>query len=104
MMNIKPLDAAQPTTSQFMNLTTNSSLAMAIGYPDLLSVTDTTLNQTGQAIDAVAVAMAVYLLMCAAIALLMHLSVTSGHAPQPLARDHTCGDRRGGSAVARRRR
>ena len=41
-----------PTTSQFLNLTKNSSLAVAIGYPDLISVPSTTLNQTGQAIEA----------------------------------------------------
>ena len=43
-----------PTTSQFLNLTKNSSLAVAIGYPDLISITNTTLNQTGQAIEAIA--------------------------------------------------
>ena len=46
-----------PTTSQFLNLVKNSSLAVAIGYPDLISITNTTLNQTGQAIEAIALAM-----------------------------------------------
>ncbi|MFP3710549.1 ABC transporter permease subunit, partial [Paraburkholderia sp. SIMBA_009] len=40
-----------PMTSQFLNLTKNSSLAVAIGYPDIVSVVNTTLNQTGQAIE-----------------------------------------------------
>ncbi|MCL9783131.1 amino acid ABC transporter permease [Vibrio sp. S4M6] len=51
-----------PLTSQYLNLTKNSSLAMAIGYPDLVSVfAGTTLNQTGQAIEIIAMTMAVYL-------------------------------------------
>src|SRR5690606_2774700 len=40
-----------PMTSQYLNLTKNSSLAVAIGYPDIVSVVNTTLNQTGQAIE-----------------------------------------------------
>ena len=43
-----------PPTGQFLNLVKNSSLAVAIGYPDLISITNTTLNQTGQAIEAIA--------------------------------------------------
>jgi general L-amino acid transport system permease protein len=50
-----------PTTSQLLNLAKNSSLAVAIGYPDLISITNTTLNQTGQAIEAIALAMTFYL-------------------------------------------
>lgn len=50
-----------PMTSQYLNLTKNSSLAVAIGYPDLVSAGGTTLNQTGQAIEIVLVWMAVYL-------------------------------------------
>ena len=51
-----------PLTSQYLNLTKNSSLATAIGYPDLVSVfMGTTLNQTGQAIEVIAMTMAVYL-------------------------------------------
>jgi general L-amino acid transport system permease protein len=50
-----------PLTSQYLNLTKNSSLAVAIGYPDLVAVGGTTLNQTGQAIEIVFVWMAVYL-------------------------------------------
>ena len=50
-----------PTTSNYLNLTKNSSLAVAIGYPDLVSVGNTTLNQTGQALECIAIMMAVYL-------------------------------------------
>jgi general L-amino acid transport system permease protein len=49
-----------PMTSQFVNVVKNSSLGVAIGYPDLISLTSTTLNQTGQAIEAIGVAMACY--------------------------------------------
>jgi general L-amino acid transport system permease protein len=62
-----------PTTSQFLNLAKNSSLAVAIGYPDLISITSTTLNQTGQAIEAIAIAMFVYLTISLAISLVMNL-------------------------------
>ncbi|MCV9935431.1 amino acid ABC transporter permease [Boseaceae bacterium BT-24-1] len=51
-----------PLTSNYLNLTKNSSLAVAIGYPDLVQVfTGTVLNQTGQAVEVVAITMAVYL-------------------------------------------
>jgi len=50
-----------PLTSQMLNLTKNSSLAVAIGYPDFVSVAGTTINQTGQAIEGVALMMIVYL-------------------------------------------
>jgi general L-amino acid transport system permease protein len=51
-----------PLTSQYLNLTKNSSLAVAIGYPDLVQVfTGTVLNQTGQAVEVVAITMLVYL-------------------------------------------
>ena len=50
-----------PMASQYLNLTKNSSLAVAIGYPDLVSIANTTMNQTGQAIEGIAVIMAVYL-------------------------------------------
>lgn len=63
-----------PTTSQFLNLTKNSSLAVAIGYPDLISVTNTTLNQTGQAVEAVALAAACYLAISLVVSLLMQRS------------------------------
>ncbi len=50
-----------PLTSQMLNLTKNSSLAVAIGFPDFVSVANTTINQTGQAIEGIALIMAVYL-------------------------------------------
>ena len=50
-----------PMTSQYLNITKNSSLAIAIGYPDLVAVGGTVLNQTGQAIEVVAIWMIVYL-------------------------------------------
>jgi general L-amino acid transport system permease protein len=53
-----------PLTNQYLNLTKNSSLAVAIGYPDLFSVfAGTTLSQTGQAIEIIAITMGVYLLL-----------------------------------------
>ncbi len=51
-----------PLTSQMLNLTKNSSLAVAIGYPDFVSVAGTTINQTGQAIEGVVLIMVVYLI------------------------------------------
>ena len=50
-----------PLTSQMLNLTKNSSLAVAIGYPDFVSVAGTTINQTGQAVEGVLLIMALYL-------------------------------------------
>ena len=50
-----------PITNQYLNLTKNSSLAVAVGYPDLVSISNTTLNQTGRAIECIALVMAVYL-------------------------------------------
>jgi len=61
-----------PTTSQYLNLTKNSSLAVAIGYPDLVSVGNTTMNQTGQAIEAVAIFMSVYLGLSISISIFMN--------------------------------
>jgi general L-amino acid transport system permease protein len=50
-----------PMTSQYLNLTKNSSLAVAIGYPDVVSIANTALNQTGRAVECIAIIMAVYL-------------------------------------------
>jgi len=50
-----------PLTSQMLNLTKNSSLAVAIGFPDFVSVANTTINQTGQSIEGIALIMLVYL-------------------------------------------
>jgi general L-amino acid transport system permease protein len=52
-----------PLTSQFLNLTKNSSLAVAIGYPDVVSIANTAINQNGQALECILVIMAVYLLV-----------------------------------------
>ncbi len=61
-----------PMTSQFLNLTKNSSLAVAIGYPDLVSIANTMMNQTGQAIEGIAVIMVVYLTISLSISALMN--------------------------------
>ncbi|MEO6983718.1 MAG: amino acid ABC transporter permease [Paralcaligenes sp.] len=61
-----------PMTSQYLNLTKNSSLAIAVGYPDIVSVVNTTLNQTGQAIEGILIIMAVYLAVSLSISLLMN--------------------------------
>jgi general L-amino acid transport system permease protein len=50
-----------PMTNQFLNLTKNSSLAVAIGYPDVVSISNTAINQTGRAVECIAIIMAVYL-------------------------------------------
>jgi general L-amino acid transport system permease protein len=61
-----------PLTNQYLNLTKNSSLAVGIGYPDLFSVfAGTTLSQTGQAIEIIAITMGVYLLISLATSALM---------------------------------
>ena len=63
-----------PLTSQYLNLIKNSSLAVAIGYPDLVQVfTGTVLNQTGQAMEVVAITMAVYLTISLVTSMLMNL-------------------------------
>ncbi|MGB7258165.1 MAG: amino acid ABC transporter permease [Pseudolabrys sp.] len=63
-----------PLTSQYLNLTKNSSLAVAIGYPDLVQVfTGTVLNQTGQAVEVVAITMLVYLTISLTTSLLMNV-------------------------------
>ncbi len=61
-----------PLTSQYLNLTKNSSLAVAIGYQDIVSVANTALNQTGQAIEGIAIIMAVYLSISLSISLFMN--------------------------------
>ncbi|MGQ3075152.1 MAG: amino acid ABC transporter permease, partial [Ferrovibrionaceae bacterium] len=61
-----------PLTSQYLNLTKNSSLAVAIGYPDLVSTGNTALNQTGQAVECIAIIMGVYLAISLAISLFMN--------------------------------
>ena len=61
-----------PMTSQFLNLTKNSSLAVAIGYQDVVSIDQTELNQTGQAIEGIALLMAVFLTISLSISLFMN--------------------------------
>ncbi len=61
-----------PMTSQYLNLTKNSSLAVAIGYPDVVSVVNTTLNQTGQAIEGILIIMAAYLSVSLSISVFMN--------------------------------
>jgi general L-amino acid transport system permease protein len=62
-----------PMTSQYLSLTKNSSLAVAIGYPDLVSIANTTMNQTGQAVEGITMIMAVYLVISLTISALMNL-------------------------------
>jgi general L-amino acid transport system permease protein len=50
-----------PVTNQYLNLTKNSSLAVAIGYPDVVSIANTAINQTGRAVECIAIIMLVYL-------------------------------------------
>ncbi len=61
-----------PQTSQYLNLTKNSSLGVAIGYPEFFSVAGTINNQTGQAVEVIAITMAVYLTLSLAISLFMN--------------------------------
>lgn len=61
-----------PLTSQMLNLTKNSSLAVAIGFPDFVSVANTTINQTGQSIEGVALIMAVYLIFSLSTSVFMN--------------------------------
>ena len=62
-----------PLISQFLNLTKNSSLAIAVGYPDLrATLGGTTLNQTGQAIESIALIMMVFLTISLGISLFMN--------------------------------
>ncbi len=63
-----------PLTSQYLNIVKNSSLAAAIGYPDMVSLfAGTVLNQTGQAIETIAITMGVYLVISLVISLLMNI-------------------------------
>jgi len=62
-----------PMTSEYLSLTKNSSLAVIIGYPDLVSIANTTINQTGHAVEGIAMIMAVYLVISLVISLVMNL-------------------------------
>ncbi|HWJ74133.1 MAG TPA: ABC transporter permease subunit [Kaistia sp.] len=59
-------------TSSYLSLTKNSSLAVAIGYPDLVNIINTTANQTGQALEAIMTMVAIYLAISAAVSLAMN--------------------------------
>ena len=61
-----------PMTNQFLNLTKNSSLAVAIGYPDVVSIANTAMNQTGRAVECIAIVMLVYLTTSLSTSLLMN--------------------------------
>ena len=62
-----------PLTSQYLNLAKNSSLAIAIGYPDIYAIASPTLNQTGRPIEVILILMAVYLTISLTLSLLMTL-------------------------------
>lgn len=61
-----------PLTNQYLNLTKNSSLAVAIGYPDVVSIANTALNQTGRAVECISLVMLVYLITSLGTSLLMN--------------------------------
>lgn len=61
-----------PLTNQYLNLTKNSSLAVAIGYPDVVSIANTAINQTGRAVECIAIIMLVYLTTSLATSALMN--------------------------------
>ena len=61
-----------PLTNQFLNLTKNSSLAVAVGYPDLVSIANTSINQTGRAVECISIIMLVYLSTSLGTSLLMN--------------------------------
>ena len=63
--------AIPPLASQYMNLIKNSSLAVAIGYPDLVSIANTSINQNGQALEVIVIIMAVYLSLNLVVAVIM---------------------------------
>jgi general L-amino acid transport system permease protein len=62
-----------PLTSQYLNLTKNSSLAIAVGYPDLFKVGETMANQTGQPVAVITLVMATYLAISLVTSVLMNL-------------------------------
>ena len=62
-----------PMTNQYLNLTKNSSLAVAIGYPDIVSIANTALNQSGRAVECISIIMLVYLCTSLATSLLMNI-------------------------------
>ena len=61
-----------PLTNQFLNVTKNSSLAVAIGYPDLVSIANTSMNQTGRAVECITIVMGTYLVISLGTSALMN--------------------------------
>jgi general L-amino acid transport system permease protein len=64
--------AVPPLSGQYLNVAKNSSLAVAIGYPDLMSIGNTIINQTGQAVEVISIVMGVYLGISLSISALMN--------------------------------
>jgi general L-amino acid transport system permease protein len=62
-----------PLASQYVSLAKNSSIAVVVGYPELANITNTLMNQTGQALEAIAIMMVVYLIISGSTSLLMNL-------------------------------
>jgi general L-amino acid transport system permease protein len=62
-----------PLTSQYLNLTKNSSLAIAVGYPDLFKIGETMANQTGQPVAVIALVMVTYLAISLITSVLMNV-------------------------------
>jgi general L-amino acid transport system permease protein len=62
-----------PLANQYLNLAKNSSLAVAIGYPDLYAISSTTFNQTGRAVEVMAIVMVAYLAVSLLISLLINV-------------------------------
>ena len=61
-----------PLTNQYLNLIKNSSLAVAIGYPDIVSIANTAMNQTGRAVECIAIVMSIYLFISLVTSMLMN--------------------------------
>ena len=64
--------AIPPLASQYMNLTKNSSLAVVVGYPDLVSIGNSTINLNGQALEVIVIIMSVYLFLNLVISVVMN--------------------------------
>lgn len=62
-----------PLASQYVSLTKNSSIAVVVGYPELANISNTLMNQTGQALEAIAIMMVVYLIISISTSLLMNI-------------------------------
>ena len=100
--------AIPPLASQYMNLIKNSSLAVVIGYPDLVSIGNTSINQNGQALEVIVIIMAVYLSLNLVVAVIMGAVNRARHARAALAPRARDGHRpvrspRGAPASPRRR-